>query len=424
MNKTYPIILRVLFFVATAGVLQGCLKDKITRTFPINIPVLESLTQYRKNIKSESPKDIVSAGKLTAFGHYLFLSAPGLGIHVIDNSNPAVPKNVSFINIPGNNDMAIQGNTLYVDAYGDLVTFDISDPAHAIAENFETNVFQDNSIYFRGLPAYSGAPTNPDSVTVVASWITKDTTVPYDPSNPIYQPLAFTANGCTACANSVAPGSGSTGTNGSTARFSIINNYLYTVGYSTLSTFDVTQRAQPAFTNTVQVDFHVETIYPFRNNLFVGTNNGVYMYDVLSTPATPTLLGEFTHLRGCDPVIADSNYAYVTINDSSACLGFDNQLQIVNIQNLNQPFLVKTYQLIHPQGLSKDGRYLFICDGRGGLKIYDASDVSNLQLVKQLNDTSPIDVIAANGLAIVVGTNGLYQYDYSNINDIHLVSKL
>ena len=110
------------------------------------------------------------------------------------------------------------------------------------------------------------------------------------------------------------------------------------------------------------------------------------MYDVQSSPSNPSLIGQFVHARGCDPVIADDNYAYITLNDSSACLGFYNQLQIINIKDMANSFMVKTYQLTHPDGLSKDGNNLFICDGKDGLKVYDATDVNNLLLLKQLKD--------------------------------------
>lgn len=148
------------------------------------------------------------------------------------------------------------------------------------------------------------------------------------------------------------------------------------------------------------------------------------MYDILAEPGNPSLIGQFTHVRGCDPVIADDQYAYVTINDSSACLGFNNELQIVDISNLQNAFLVKAYSLSHPVGLSKDGTSLFVCDAKGGLKIYDAADVNNLQLIKQLNDGIPYDVVAENGLAIVVAADGIYQYDYTDLNNIHLISKV
>ncbi len=137
---------------------------------------------------------------------------------------------------------------------------------------------------------------------------------------------------------------------------------------SNLTAFDISQPFAPSFTSSVLVDLHVETIYPLKDKLFVGTNNGMYMYDVNASPAHPSLIGQFTHVRGCDPVIADDHYAYVTINDSSACLGFNNELQIVDINDLGNSFLVKAYSLTHPVGLSKDGNNLFICDAQDGLE--------------------------------------------------------
>ena len=148
------------------------------------------------------------------------------------------------------------------------------------------------------------------------------------------------------------------------------------------------------------------------------------MYDVLATPAKPLLIGQFTHVRACDPVIADGDYAYVTLNDSSACLGVQNELQIVNIKDVGNSFLVKAYQLTHPVGLSKDGNNLFVCDGRGGLKIYNSADVNNLQLINQMNDGVDYDVVAENGIAVVVSANGIFEFDYSDPANIHLISKL
>ncbi|NJO92414.1 MAG: hypothetical protein HC831_28175, partial [Chloroflexia bacterium] len=66
-------------------------------------------------------------GKIYIKDKYLFVNEVNKGIHVFDNTNPASPSNVAFINIPGNVDMAIRGNLLYVDSYIDLVVIDISD---------------------------------------------------------------------------------------------------------------------------------------------------------------------------------------------------------------------------------------------------------------------------------------------------------
>jgi len=420
LNHIYLITLITFLFT-------GCMKDKITRTYKISTPIFEVLTKFRETIKSHPATEICVAGKITVDGNYIYLSEPYKGIHVIDNSNPASPKNVSFINIPGNEDMAISGKTLYADAYGDLVTFDISNPLDVVAKNFAANVFPDHAIYIFAPGFAGGSNFNPDSVNIIVGYTTRDTTVDYDPVNvyPVY-------SGCPYC--SIAPNPASqapvaavpnkTATNGSTARFSIINKFLYTVGYSSLTTFDISNSFVPAQKSIVQVDWHVETIYPMKNRLFVGTNNGMYMYDVQSAPSKPSLIGQFTHVRACDPVIADDNYAYVTLNDSSACLGFVNELQIIDIRDVSNAVEVKSYGLTHPVGLSKDGDLLFICDGKDGLKVYNTANVNDLQLIKKLNDGADYDVIAQNGIAIVVASNGIFQYDYSDLANIHLISKL
>ena len=418
--------IRYAFFLAV--LFTGCMKDKITRTYTISTPIFEVLTKFRETIKSQPAMDIGVAGKITVAGNYIYLSEPYKGIHVIDNSNPSSPKNVSFINIPGNEDMAITGNTLYADAYGDLVTFDISNPLDVVAKNFAANVFPDHAIYYYAPGFVVGTSFNPDSVNVVVGYTVRDTTVDYNPVNvyPVYGACANCTFAATPTSQSVpaAAAPNNTATNGSTARFSIINKFLYTVGYSSLTTFDISNPFVPAQTSSMQVNWHVETIYPLKNRLFVGTNNGMYMYDVQSAPSTPALIGQFTHVRGCDPVIADDNYAYVTLNDSSACLGFVNELQIIDIRDVSNAAEVKFYQLTHPVGLSKDGNILFICDGKDGLKVYNADDVKNLLLIKQLSDAIDYDVVAQNGIAIVVASGGIYEYDYSDLTNIHMISKL
>jgi hypothetical protein len=402
------------------------MKDRIRKTYQISTPIYETLTKFREAIKSQPASPLVSPGKLSVNGKYIFLSEPGLGIHVIDNSNPSAPRNISFINIPGNEDMAIKENTMYADSYGDLVTFDITDPQHVVAKNFAGGVFTDHSIYYLNATT-PGLVMNPDSVQVIVGWNTRDTTVDFDPNNnyPVlynsFCPNCFTASGIPAAAGASQPG---VATNGSTARFSIIGNFLYTVDTWSLTSFNISEAYMPAFASNVTVDFHVETIYPLKDKLFVGTNNGMYMYDVQHAPSNPALLGKFTHVRGCDPVIADDNYAYITLNDSSACLGFYNELQIVNIKDLSNSFMISSYQLTHPMGLAKDGDNLFICDGKDGLKVFNAADPGNLKLTVQLKGPEVYDVVVANGLAIVVAKNGLYQYDYSDLGNIHLISKL
>jgi hypothetical protein len=101
-----------------------------------------------------------------------------------------------------------------------------------------------------------------------------------------------------------------------------------------------------------------------------------------------------------------------------------NQLDILNIENLSAPTLVKTYGMNNPHGLSKDGNTLFICEGKGGLKIYNAENANDLKLLKHILDIETYDVIAYNNLALVVAKDGLYQFDYRDLGNVKLLSKI
>jgi hypothetical protein len=147
------------------------------------------------------------------------------------------------------------------------------------------------------------------------------------------------------------------------------------------------------------------------------------IFDV-SNPDAPVQQGVFEHVRSCDPVIADDNYAYVTLHAGSACGENLNRLEVLDINDITQPQLFKTYDLTNPHGLSKDENILFICDGDDGLKIFDAIDVSNIRQLQRIKLSETFDVICYNKIAIVSAKDGLYQYDYSNVNDVKLLSKI
>ncbi len=117
-------------------------------------------------------------------------------------------------------------------------------------------------------------------------------------------------------------------------------------------------------------------------------------------------------------------YKKQTLRSGTTCEGFNNQLDVLKLNNLTDPTLLKTYSLNNPHGLSKDGNLLFICDGSAGLKVYDASNVLNLKLIKHIENLEAYDVIASDNIALVVATDGLYQFDYSNPTSMHLLSKI
>ncbi len=213
------------------------------------------------------------------------------------------------------------------------------------------------------------------------------------------------------------------GVGGSMARFALKNDYLYTVTNSSLNVFNISQSLDPALVNTVSIGWNIETIFPFKDNLFIGSSSGMFIYGT-ANPVQPNQLSMFSHARVCDPVIADDNFAFVTLRSGNMCGGFTNQLDVLNISNLSAPTLIKTYQLTNPHGLSKYGDLLFICDGAAGLKVFDAKDVNNLKLLKTISNIDTYDVIAYNNIAMVVAKDGLYQYSIGSNNQVNFLSKL
>lgn len=419
MKRNQTTRLVAIFLALLPVAFSACVKDKCTRAYTYSYyePVYRTKAEVRDNIKSNSPKELVNTGKLYMYGNYIFLNEVDKGIHVINNSNPASPTNIAFIDIPGCVDLAVKGNTLYADLYTDLVTLDISNPSNVSVKKVIENIFPHR---------YWGGGFVADNSQVIVEWKKRDTTIITSCDadrwwdGPMRADVFFNAS---AASGSQSSGPSPTGRGGSMARFTIMNDRLYTVGASELDVFNISNANDPVPTNNVHIGWNIETIYPFKDKLFIGSMNGMYIYNV-SNPDAPAAAGQFQHARTCDPVIADDNYAYVTLSSGNACAGFINQLDVLKLNNITDPQLIKTYQLNNPKGLSKSGNYLFICDGNAGLKIFNASDVSNLQLVKTIGGIDTYDVIAWNNIALVVAKDGLYQYDYTDMNNIRQVSKI
>lgn len=208
-------------------------------------------------------------------------------------------------------------------------------------------------------------------------------------------------------------GGSSTGEGGSLARFAIANDYLYAVNPDELKLFNVKNAENPVEKQQVSLGDNMETIFPMGDILFMGARDGMYIYDI-EDPANPQKLSFTSHILSCDPVVADSNYAYVTLNSGRQnCARGSNRLEIYDISNLRNPERAKTQSMKSPEGLGVDGNQLFVCDD--GLKVYhidfnpNRPPELNLKYRRQINCK---DVIADNGILKVIGKGGLRQYQY------------
>lgn len=416
MRINFPTALSI-YTLAILIIFNSCVKDKMTRQYSFWEPVYKTKDEARANIKNNSSREIERPGKIYILGNYIFLNEIDRGIHIIDNSNRSTPRNIAFIDIPGNLDMAAKGNILYADFYTDLVAIDISNPEKVVVKKFTENVFPER--YYG-----NGFSQNPSSVII--DWIKRDTIVEtqLNGGGGLFGGLKTTeVFMLSADAGSSKAASSPFGVGGSMARFTITNDFLYAVSNSSLNVISIANAANPVFSNKKDIGWGIETIYPFNNRLFIGSNSGMFIYDI-TNPTNPSQLASFTHARSCDPVIADNKTAYVTLRSGNACQGFTDQLDVLDITNITNPSLIKTYQMKNPHGLSKDGNTLIICDGSDGLKFYNAADSKNLVLQNKISGITTYDVIAFNGWALVVAKDGLYQYDYSSVSSINLISKM
>jgi len=224
----------------------------------------------------------------------------------------------------------------------------------------------------------------------------------------------------------VAPGTGSgPGVGGSLARFTLNGDHLYMLDGGDLQTVDVTAEHDPVAKQRNFIAWDIETIFPYEENLFIGSSSGMHIMDV-SQPESPTLLSTYQHIQSCDPVVVDDKYAYVTLRSGNACQGFTNQLEVINIEDLRSPQLLKVYPMTNPHGLGIDDKTLFICDGDDGLKAFDVSDVNTISdhLLVHYKDINATDVIPFNNILMMIGSDGIFQYDYSDPANIKLLSQI
>lgn len=396
---------------------SGCVKDKCmkTTTAKIYTPVKESIAKVRASVKVVAPEPVHYTGKIYLMGSYILLNELNKGIHVFDNSNPTAPRQVSFLNIPGNVDMAVKGNVLYADCFRDLLAFDISNPASAVLKGKVDNLYD---------PVYHyGFSVGTDSVIV--DYITRDTAYEYDCTATDISSPVFASDGGLIFANNASAQASykSLVKGGSMARMTISNGHLYAISSIYLKVLDISAPEQPVFVKNTQVAGGIETIFPYGNNLFIGASDGLHIVDA-SDPLNPKYVNRFTHATGCDPVVIEDDKAYVTIRTGNTCMGTLNQLDVIDVKDITKPSLIKSYAMINPYGLGIDNKRLFICEGKSGLKFLDAGNTLAIKTVKVLEGIETYDVIPYDEKLLVSAKGGLYQYSYTDMANPKLLSKI
>jgi hypothetical protein len=262
-------------------------------------------------------------------------------------------------------------------------------------------------------------------------------------------PMVFTAllSGCGgsgspsgSSSDSSAGSNGGTGKGGSMARFAISGDYLYTLNKRELTVFDITEPDNPFPYTKDRVPWDVETLFSYGEYLYIGAEGGVYIYSKPTPNKGMSELGRFTHIKSCDPVVVEDGFAYVTLNSGSSCRlqSGANSLQVLDVTNPLKPISAKMSDgndtirnMIEPKGLGIDGDILFVCDGKGGLKVFDVNKTENNETnqttvdlyfnrASSLSKINCYDVIPNNKNLIVSNGDDVRQFDYSKLPMIEL----
>jgi hypothetical protein len=98
-------------------------------------------------VQVKEPQAVDRRGKFLISGDYLFLSDPGKGVHIFDNADPKNPRALTFIQIPGNIDIAVRDGHLYADSFVDMLVFELNLPnkprlVERLKDQFEYDPYQ------------------------------------------------------------------------------------------------------------------------------------------------------------------------------------------------------------------------------------------------------------------------------------------
>ena len=406
---TYLVLALVPFFF------QSCLKDSCERevTYLKSTPVFKTLAEIRTGIQMEGPRELKKPGKMYFYNDYIFIGEQREGVHIIDNSNPEAPANIGFIKIPGNVDIAIRQNILYADNYIDLLAINIEDVYNPQLIHRNENVFPHLGEFPEGLLVYYNEEIVTETVDCNAQRPTRwqDEFILFAEID-----VAFDNNGI------------SNGVGGSLARFALYDNYLYTIDNMNLHVFDISNLAVPNEVNTVPVGWQIETLFSYTDKLFVGSTTGMIIMDA-SNPSAPTYLSSYSHFWGCDPVVVKGDYAYVTLRSGSNCQQNGDQLDLVNISDIVNPYVEKTFPMENPYGLGIKDNTLFLCEGKSGLKVFDIETPTELDqhLIDHEKGLFAYDVIPLPGnrnILLLIGEDGFYQYNFDDPKNLKLLSHI
>ncbi|MCB0515467.1 MAG: hypothetical protein R2798_01500 [Chitinophagales bacterium] len=403
---------------------QSCMKDtcEASLRYISYEPVYKTPEEIRHPIAMEVARDLENPGKIFYYNNIMLVNEIREGVHFIDNSEPENPINFGFLPIDGNVDISVSNNILYADNYMDLLAIDLSNInapvlVDRIEDVFHNLTFDSELGYivdYTPTQVTQEIPCSDPYYGYPYFYYGEDVLVAESASTDGSFNSSDLANNNTSPQNGIA---------GSMSRFALYQNMLYAIDGANLQVYDIAQANNPDYINQVPVSWDIETLFPYKNYLFIGSQSGMFIFDN-SNASNPTYVSKFEHARACDPVYVKNDIAYVTLRDGTVCEGFENQLDVIDVSNLLEPQLIKSYPMLHPHGLTIQGNYLYLCEGTHGLKVLDISNNENISTTEYIENFDTYDAIAIPNqpVVMVIGKDGFYQFDTTDPSDLRQLS--
>lgn len=386
------------FVLMAVVILNGC-KDKCY-SIEQQLVVVKDYMSAEKVLNSfqvQDAKTLVKPGNIYAYKNLLLVCEQEKGIHIMNNANPSNPISLKYINLLGNENIAIKEDILYADNGSNLLSIDISDLDNISIVHTNENIF----------------PERREGDKLVVGYHSEERTVKL-PCN------ASRTNIVTNNEQMISPAeaTGVTGKGASMARFAAVDDFLYIARHDKLTPFNISNPKRPEM--KLNIGFRrndVETLFPYGNNLFFGATSGVYVYNFKNNPEIPTFVSEMNHVVGCDPVVVQGDFAFSTVRGGSLCRNGNSfsSLFVFDISTITQPRNVTQTTQESPFGLGIKEQTLFVCNGTKGLFVYDWDEnTQRVELRNSFPDIHAFDVIVNGNTLIVTADNGLFQFDISN----------
>jgi hypothetical protein len=200
------------------------------------------------------------------------------------------------------------------------------------------------------------------------------------------------------------------------------NNYVYAIKNESIEIYFVKTDGKLDLRHKLDVSRHISAVL-IRDGKLVALSNIIQVFD-LSDPELPVEYYVNVPLSDCNNIDIAGQYLFSSGGTRSSCSTFAQEtVDVWDMQGNAVSAPIASITAGIPKGVAIEGNKLFTI-GDLGLYVFDITDVQNAILLKQYPDIIGTEAIAGSNLLTVTTATGLEQYDYTDLNDIQLLSKI